>query len=381
MTGADAGQSVERTNDVAPHPAPGDRTRAVAPTATIPHPRDTAIPMPKNDRAHTATTLAEEATIPAHRDNRDNLSHPSRDTRRAHDTDATNRGGKLVAWAGFVFGSVLSIVMNWLHTWLPAATEPPGWSPGVWPQIGSAVWPVTLLLAVEALSRVRWRTGVAWSLARYGGVGTVAAGSALISYGHVHDVLDSWDYGVLGSAVGPLVLDGLMVACGFALLSEANPPTDTPTPIPANPAVVVDNPPTPTPNTVPGRKAASADAATAQTFTAEAETETPRSSVSETESAVRHQVATLRQPDTPNATAAADDATARDSHSPASRDHRILALHAQGRSSREIADEIGVHHSTVARIVARNTSSDTARDITTGLRLINRPDNGQETAS
>ena len=35
----------------------------------------------------------------------------------------------------------------------------------------------------------------------------------------LHEVLIAWDYGTLGAAVGPLVLDGLMVVSGFALLT------------------------------------------------------------------------------------------------------------------------------------------------------------------
>jgi hypothetical protein len=66
---------------------------------------------------------------------------------------------------------------------------------------------------------VRWAPGMWWALARYGGAGTVAVGSAVISYGHLHEVLLAWDYGPLGAAVGPLVLDGLMVVSGFALLA------------------------------------------------------------------------------------------------------------------------------------------------------------------
>lgn len=69
-------------------------------------------------------------------------------------------GGRLVAWAGFVFGSVMSIAANVLHAWLPAADEPPGWSPGVAPQVGAAVWPVGLMLAVEALSLICWPKGM-----------------------------------------------------------------------------------------------------------------------------------------------------------------------------------------------------------------------------
>jgi hypothetical protein len=124
-----------------------------------------------------------------------------------------------VAWLGFVFGSVMSVAANVLHAWLPAAERPAGWSPGIAPQIGSAVWPIGLLLSVEVLSRVRWAPGVWWVLARYGGAGTVAVGSAVISYGHLHEVLLAWEYGPLGAAVGPLVLDGLMVVSGFALLA------------------------------------------------------------------------------------------------------------------------------------------------------------------
>lgn len=128
-------------------------------------------------------------------------------------------GGRLVAWAGFVFGSVMSIAANVLHVWLPAAHELPGWSPGVAPQIGAAVWPVGLMLAIEALSRIPWPKGILWGLARFGGAGAVAVGSAVISYGHLRGVLLAWQYGPLAAAVGPLVLDGLMVVCGFALLA------------------------------------------------------------------------------------------------------------------------------------------------------------------
>ncbi len=127
--------------------------------------------------------------------------------------------GRLVAWAGFVFGSIMSIAANVLSTWLPAPHQPAGWSPGVAPQIGAAVWPIGLLLSIEVLSRVRWPGGWHWVLARFGGIGVVAIGSAIISYGHLRDVLIAWHYGALAAAVGPLVLDGLMVISGFALLT------------------------------------------------------------------------------------------------------------------------------------------------------------------
>jgi hypothetical protein len=131
-------------------------------------------------------------------------------------------GGRLVAWTGFIFGSVMSIAANVLHAWLPAGHEPAGWSPGIAPQVGATVWPIGLMLAVEALSRIRWPKGLGWGLARFGGAGAVAVGSAIISYGHLRDVLVAWQYGPMAAAVGPLVLDGLMVVCGFALLAASN---------------------------------------------------------------------------------------------------------------------------------------------------------------
>lgn len=135
------------------------------------------------------------------------------------DTPVESTHGRVVAWAGFVFGSVTSIAANVLHAWLPVQDMSPGWTPGIAPQIGAAIWPIGLLLSVEVLSRAHWRRGGLWRLARYGGAGTVALGSAIISYGHVRDVLLAWGYGPLGASVGPLTLDGLMVVSGFALLS------------------------------------------------------------------------------------------------------------------------------------------------------------------
>jgi hypothetical protein len=128
-------------------------------------------------------------------------------------------GGRLVAWAGFVFGAVMSIAGNVLHAWQPPAHAATGWHPGIAPQIGAAVWPIALLLSVEVLSRIHWPKGRIWLLAPYAGASTVALGSATISYQHLRAVLDSWGYGHPGADVGPLVLDGLMVISGFALLA------------------------------------------------------------------------------------------------------------------------------------------------------------------
>jgi hypothetical protein len=145
----------------------------------------------------------------------------------------TVRGGKLVAWCGFAFGSVVSIAFNIMAASIAPKDAPADWRPSMFAQVGAAVWPVALLLSVEVLSRIPWPSGKGWKLARYGGVGTVAAGSAVISYQHISDVLLSWGYPLLSARVGPLVIDGLMTASGFAMLAIAGgrlvkPTTSTP---------------------------------------------------------------------------------------------------------------------------------------------------------
>ena len=136
-------------------------------------------------------------------------------------TSRSPAGGKVVAWCGLVFGSVVSVAANVLAARIPPRDAPAGWSPRLDAQVGAAVWPVALLLSVEVLSRIPWPDGWLWRAARYGGVGLVAAGSAGISYQHIRDVLASWGYPVLSAGVGPLVVDGLMTASGVALLAIA----------------------------------------------------------------------------------------------------------------------------------------------------------------
>lgn len=127
-------------------------------------------------------------------------------------------GGLLVASLGFVFGSLVSIAANVLAAWIKPGDAGANWSPTLAQQVGAAVWPVALLISVEVISRVRWRhqSGRVFGTM---GVAVVALGSAVISYGHIHAVLVSWGYDGAGAGVGPLVIDGLMIACGFALLN------------------------------------------------------------------------------------------------------------------------------------------------------------------
>ncbi len=133
-----------------------------------------------------------------------------------------DRGAVLAAWFGFLFGTGISVGGNVLATWLPKLSgqiTDPAWTPGLWPQVGAAVWPIALLLSVEVLTRTTWRAGALWTIARLVSVFTVALGGAVISYGHLHEVLTAWRYPAAAAFVGPLVIDGLMLISGFALLS------------------------------------------------------------------------------------------------------------------------------------------------------------------
>jgi hypothetical protein len=137
------------------------------------------------------------------------------------------RAGRSVAWVGFVFGSVTSVAANVLAARIPPIPAPAGWSPSLTAEFGAAVWPLALLLSVEVLSRVRMPSDWYWKLAKLGGAVAVAGGSAVISYGHIHDVLTTWRYSAAGAGVGPLVIDGLMVISGFALLAISRTRTGT----------------------------------------------------------------------------------------------------------------------------------------------------------
>ncbi len=109
------------------------------------------------------------------------------------------------------------------------------------------------------LTRTSWRAGLQWTIARLVSVVTVALGGAVISYGHLHEVLTAWRYPTAAAGVGPLVIDGLMLISGFALLSISKNRRDrqdatttaaaeTPTAAPV-PAARTDQGPAPVPAT------------------------------------------------------------------------------------------------------------------------------------
>lgn len=123
--------------------------------------------------------------------------------------------GRGWARAGFSLGVATSIAANVGHTLA-----------GAHPRAGaiafSAFWPVALLISLEVISRVEWPAGAWWSVTRYGGLTTVAAIAAIVSYRHMSGLLGYYGEDVITTTIGPLAVDGLMVVCSTALLAIAD---------------------------------------------------------------------------------------------------------------------------------------------------------------
>lgn len=64
------------------------------------------------------------------------------------------------------------------------------------------------------------------------------------------------------------------------------------------------------------------------------------------------------------------EATADDTDATTDRDSLIVAMAAEGRSTREIGPLVGLHHGTVAKIIARHREAEQAPQTDTSLRLI-----------
>jgi Protein of unknown function (DUF2637) len=88
--------------------------------------------------------------------------------------------------------------------------------------VASAYWPLALLIALEIIARVSWPLGARWWVLRYGGLTTVAAIAAIISYSHMAALLSRYGEGVITAHLGPAAVDGLMVVSSTALLAIAD---------------------------------------------------------------------------------------------------------------------------------------------------------------
>jgi hypothetical protein len=137
--------------------------------------------------------------------------------------------GWLVAWLSFVVGGLVSVAANIAHTlyptaaqlatWTAAGNPADTWAPSPGAMAFAAFWPIALILSVEVLTRVSWRPGFLFGLARYGGTTLVATVAAVMSYRHMSGLLAIWGEDAWGAHIGPLAVDGLMVVAAAALLT------------------------------------------------------------------------------------------------------------------------------------------------------------------
>ncbi|MBE3000188.1 DUF2637 domain-containing protein [Nocardiopsis sp. HNM0947] len=119
----------------------------------------------------------------------------------------------MVAWLAFATGAVVSIGANVLH-----ALDGDG--PTDFGRLVAAGWaPVALLLVAELVARAR-QSGPWWIITlRWSGTAVVAAVAAIVSYGHMRDLLLSYGETALVAHLLPLSVDGLLLVASLALAS------------------------------------------------------------------------------------------------------------------------------------------------------------------
>ncbi|MGW8438800.1 DUF2637 domain-containing protein [Nocardiopsis sp. NPDC055879] len=119
--------------------------------------------------------------------------------------------GNLVAWLAFTTGAVVSVGANVLHALDGGGAVDFG-------RVVAAGWaPVALLLVAELVARAR-QSGPWWIIAlRWAGTAVVAGVAAIVSYGHMRDLLLSYGETALVAHLLPLSVDGLLLVASLAL--------------------------------------------------------------------------------------------------------------------------------------------------------------------
>ena len=117
------------------------------------------------------------------------------------------------AWTGLVAGAALSILGNVTHTVLATSTV------GLAIRVPLAVvWPLALFVAVEIFVRTPWTTTALGWIGRIILLGPVSAVAAVVSYQHIHALMNIGGEDRFSATVGPVAIDGLMLGSTVALL-------------------------------------------------------------------------------------------------------------------------------------------------------------------
>lgn len=135
-------------------------------------------------------------------------------------------GGRVWAYLGVVVGAVVSVAANVAHSYvrppdLPDELSAVAWTPEPGAVIGATFWPIALLITTEIMVRTHWPPGRAWLLLRFLGLLPVAAVAGIVSYLHLHGLLQHYHEAPLTCLIAPLSVDGLMVMASSALVASS----------------------------------------------------------------------------------------------------------------------------------------------------------------
>lgn len=207
--------------DLPPTATPPSLPQMEPAETTAPQEPQQPLEVESTDQATPPVTEAEEAPTGRFRwhprGRRKPRARKDRSSKRNREPNPQRRGASFASWIAFGLGITMSVAANVAHIWF--VTRPDGQAALYAAMILAAFWPLALAVSVEVISRVGYPHGVGWALARFGGIGAVGAVAAVVSYLHMHSLLNYFGESLLSSVVGPLGVDGLLIVGGFALFA------------------------------------------------------------------------------------------------------------------------------------------------------------------
>lgn len=130
-----------------------------------------------------------------------------------------NRNGRRWARGVLAIALLVSLVGNVAHTYLADSEI------SLWLRVpGAIVWPAFTFFGIEIVVRMIWERRWTHSVARNMVLGP-AVPAAIVSYEHLHWMLTAMGERAFIAAIGPLVIDGMMIGCTMVLLFTRNLPT------------------------------------------------------------------------------------------------------------------------------------------------------------
>lgn len=136
-------------------------------------------------------------------------------TRKPTTAQRNRRNTAWLVWGTFALCTVLSVAFNIKFT--AQATRDPLML------FAAVIWPLAAVLGTELLTRVPWSNGRLWAFARFGGVGAATVAAMYNSAWHTGAVILASGQGWVAAITGPIVIDGLMMVTGAALLAMHTP--------------------------------------------------------------------------------------------------------------------------------------------------------------